>query len=139
MRYIAINPQKARKFVTKGVNLSLRNPVALIPPGLEGEFMAKIIDGLKSKEIFEISDSDIIVSEQAKIDAVNDEEQAIGTIGTIKSLPNKEGKSKILQHTITMPPADDDDDNDNNDDEIKEIHNTGIILTDIIEEYDENE
>lgn len=54
--YIAINPQKCRRFTTKGINLSILKPVSAVPVDLDDECMERIKLAIQNEEIFEIDD-----------------------------------------------------------------------------------
>jgi hypothetical protein len=54
--YIALNPDKAKRFTTKGIHLTPSKPVAYVQPGLEPEFAAAIAAGLADGSLIQIDD-----------------------------------------------------------------------------------
>lgn len=52
--WIALNPEKAHRFTTKGINLSKAKPAAYVPPELEPQFLMRINTALAAGEIIRI-------------------------------------------------------------------------------------
>lgn len=124
--WIAINPAKAHRFTTKGINLSKSNPSAFVPPDLESEFMAKIRNALRTGEIIEIeSNSEQIatIPKQAAVTKVDESEIDDKVIRVEGTVDEETGKKTI---TLTMP------DKDGKVHESKE-GGPAIILTDIVD------
>lgn len=137
--FIALNPQKCRKFITKGINLNLKSPVAMVPPDLEPEFMNKIRRGIANQEIFEIDNlsvNNITVKDQATVDKVKEEnERSVGTL-EIKEIEDEDGnKQKVNVLTFS-----EDEEHEENDEPriITSTLGTGM-LTPIKETFDDEE
>lgn len=137
-RYFCLNPKKARKFTTKGINLTLMKPVGAVPPDLDEEFMARIRDAVKKGEIFEIPATQVKglkIQGQATVEEAEDSEERVA--GSFKAEVDEKMdadgvlKRKVTGYTITMP---DEEGKVKTDEEGKP---QGIILTGIESEHDE--
>lgn len=106
---IALNPKKCRRFTTKGINLSPKQPMTRIPLDLEDEFMNRIYDGLQKGEIVSLDENEM---EQWELDGVGShdapdrpENQDWNTDTTVSmelGPKRADGKRKILGHTLTI-------------------------------------
>ena len=103
--WIILNPAKAHRFTTKGINLHKNAPTALVPPDLELEFMTCIKTA--------ISDGTLIRVDSNSLDGLSIAKQAsLGTI-TDDEVKNKSAQLTWDQNeegqwvsTLSMPDAD---------------------------------
>lgn len=134
IKFIGINPEKCRRFTTKGINLSMRNPVAMVPPGLEDEFMARIVQGLRDGKIIEIPEANLEgtqIKNQGKLEELK-EEQTDKEFDLDKEYSTDEhGRKKVETYTIVCA-------SDDEEAEVKTVRKGGLISS-IIEEEIEDE
>ena len=55
--WVILNPEKAHRFVTKGINLHKKSPTAIIDPGLPYEFRQKVNTAIADGTLIEIKDN----------------------------------------------------------------------------------
>lgn len=110
--FIALNPQKCRKFITKGINLNLKSPVAMVPPDIGAEFMAKINQAIDDELIFKVdnlSTNTVTVNKQASVEKVEEnDERSVGKI-EVKEIEDEDGEKQKVQ--VLTFYSDDDDEN----------------------------
>ena len=128
--WIVLNPKKAHRFTTKGINLHKGAPTAFVDPGLDQEFVHAIERAIADGRVIRISGDQIdgfTINNQAKIQTINEEDTDLK--GSVKSGLDDDGTRVNI---ITMP---DRDGHVKNDEPVKR----GIILTDIRDEPLEDE
>lgn len=82
--YVTINPKKVRRFTTKGIHLTLRNPVGYVPESLEPEFMSKISQAIRDEHLIVVPDDasmGILVPGVGQTEGARDsDEQSLGDV-----------------------------------------------------------
>ena len=102
--WIVLNPKKAHRFTTKGINLHKGAPTAFVDPGLDQEFVHAIERAIADGRVIRISGDQIdgfTINNQAKIQTINEEDTDLK--GSVKSGLDEDG---IRINTITMPDCD---------------------------------
>ena len=129
--YVALNPQKARNFTTKGIRLTLLTPVAHVGEDLEPEFRERIDQAIRDQVLYVVPDNEangLIIPGIGSSGGVNSEEESRGDylvkcnpdseVQEIKDMFGTVRKTRKLVYTLTLP-----------EDPEAEKH-SGIILTD---------
>lgn len=121
--WIVLNPKKAHRFTTKGINLHKSAPTAFIDPGVGAETMAAINRAIADGKIIRVSGNKmdgLVIPKQAKISTVDTED--VETQAYTKHIRDEEGR--VLSTVIVMP-----------DEEGKavegEVEQKGVIMTGI--------
>ena len=121
--WIILNPKKAHRFTTKGINLHKSAPTAFIDPGVGAETMAAINRAIADGKIIRVSGNKmdgLVIPKQAKISTVDTED--VETQAYTKHIRDEEGR--VLSTVIVMP-----------DEEGKavegEVEQKGVIMTGI--------
>jgi len=121
--WIVLNPKKARRFTTQGINLYKGAPTAFIQPDTSMEVMAAINRAIVEGRIYSVEGNEmdgLTIPDQAQITNINMTE--VDSSGSTTVIRNDEGK--IIGTVLTMP---DEDGNVNK----KKTHQQNIILTGI--------
>ncbi|TFH51808.1 MAG: hypothetical protein E4H01_00080 [Lysobacterales bacterium] len=115
--YIALNPQKAKQFTTKGVHLSLAKPVMFIAEDLEPEFREKIDEAIRNQILYVVSDNEangLIMPGIGSTGGVKTEEKSLGnytvrrdaTDDEIQEVKDPFGtvrRTRKIMYTLTLP------------------------------------
>lgn len=102
--WIVLNPTKAHRFTTKGINLHKGAPTAFVPPELENEYRAIIERAIVDGRLIRVTGNTLkgmIIPNQAKIEDISHEDTDM-TVG-VKYETNEDG---VRVTTITMPDRD---------------------------------
>ena len=121
--WIILNPQKAHRFTTKGINLHKSAPTAFVGPDTDQETIATITRAISDGRIIRVSGNEskgMIIPKQAKISGVDTEDT--GAVIHTKYIRDENGK--IISTVIVMP---DEDGNVKN----AEPKQAGVIMTGI--------
>lgn len=138
IRYIALNPKKCRKFITKGINLNFKNPIASFPSDLEPEFMMRINTAIAEGKVFELDSNAaaLHIPGQAAFDfeSDHDSEDSGDVVGkkVVKEIVEEDGTKKKV-HIIQFFG---DENTKNKDTEQKII--TPTIIGNVVDEHDED-
>jgi hypothetical protein len=131
--WIILNPQKAHRFTTKGINLHRSAPTAFIDPNTSGEVMMTINRAIADGKLIRVQGNKMdgmVIPKQAKISTIDTED--IETKAHTKYIRDEQGR--ILSTVIVMPDA------DGNAVEGEVEEPKGIILTGVIQsDRDEDE
>jgi hypothetical protein len=123
--WIILNPKKAHRFTTKGINLHKGAPTAFVKPDTEPEIMLAINRAIGDGRVLRIQGNEMtgmVIPKQAKIGSVDTEDT--DTVVRTQSVRDENGK--IVSTVIVMP---DEDGNVKN----AEPKQAGVILTGISE------
>lgn len=105
--WIVLNPRKAHRFTTKGINLHKSAPTAFVDPDTSSEVLAHIERAIAEGKILKIEGNSMkgmIIPKQAKIEDLTHEDTE-KTVST-KCEKNEDG---VLVTTITMSGGEDDE------------------------------
>jgi len=130
--WVILNPKKAHRFTTKGINLHKSAPTAFIDPGTSNEVMLTINRAINDGKLIRIQGNKMtgmVIPKQAKISNVDNED----TDAKVHTQHVRNDNGKILSTVIVMP------DKDGNAVE-GEARQSGVILTGITQsDRDEDE
>jgi hypothetical protein len=130
--WIVLNPKKAHRFTTKGINLHKGAPTAFVKPDTDPETMGAINRAIGDGRILRIQGNEMqgmVIPKQAKIGSVDTED----TDTVVRTQYVRDEQGNILSTVIVMP---DEDGNVKN----AEPKQGGVILTGISEtDRDEDE
>jgi len=130
--WIILNPKKAHRFTTKGINLHRSAPTAFVDPNIGAETMAAITRAIADGQLIRVAGNKmdgLVIPKQAKISTVDTEDTE--TQAHIKHIRDEEGR--VLSTVIVMP----DEDGNAVEGEAKQ---TGVIMTGITQsDRDEDE
>ena len=115
--YIALNPQKARQFTTKGIHLTLLKPIGFVSTELEGEFRVKIDEAIRDQVLYVIPDSEatgLIMPGIGSTGGVKTEEESKGNytvkrdaadeeIKEVKDMFGNVRRTRKIMYTLTLP------------------------------------
>jgi len=124
--WIILNPKKAHRFTTKGINLYKGAPTAFVKPDTDPETMTAINRALAGGMIIRVQGNDMdgmVIPKQAKIGNVDTEE----TDTVVRTRHVRDDNGKILSTVIVMP------DEDGNVED-KPARQSGVIITGIVDE-----
>jgi hypothetical protein len=116
--YVALNPKKIRQFTTKGIHLTLVQPVGYVPDDLEPHFRAKIDKALQDEELFTVAEDEatgLILPQIGSSSGVKTDEEARGTytvdrkdLGETQDVVDPFGKKfKVRRRMITLKFSED--------------------------------
>jgi hypothetical protein len=128
--YIALNPQKARNFTTKGIRLTLITPVAFVSEELESEFREVVDQAIRDQVVYVVPDCEatgLIIPGIGSSGGVKQVEESKGNytvkrdaaddnIQEVKDPFGTVRRTRKIMYTLTLPK--------------EEEAETGIILTD---------
>ena len=104
---IALNPKKSSRWNTKGINLSLKQPVAMVPKDLDNEFIMRIQTAIANEEIFEVDSTSLEnlklkgVGEVGQVDEAEvQHEDAV--CGRQVSEPDENGQRRVESYFIAI-------------------------------------
>lgn len=103
--WIILNPKKAHRFTTKGINLHKSAPTAFVGPDTSKEAMMTINRAISDGRIIRISGDEskgMIIPKQAKISGVGTED----TDATVHTKYVRDENGKVLSTIIVMPDED---------------------------------
>ena len=116
--YVALNPQKARNFTTKGIHLTLSNPVGFVDPHLELGAREKIDEAIRNEELIVVPDDEqgFIVKGIGSTTEIQTEEESKGDLSidceninkdkNLQSVKDPFGdmrRVRKVMYTLTMP------------------------------------
>ena len=115
--YVALNPQKARHFTTKGIHLTLMKPIAYVSTELEAEFREKIDEAIRQEVLYVVPDSEAAGMNLAGIGSSSGVEEEAGSVGmmtidkassakdihVVRDMFGNERRSRKVTYTITLP------------------------------------
>jgi hypothetical protein len=132
---IMLNPKKGSRWTTKGINLSVRHPVAQVPDDLEEEFLERIRSALASGEILEVDSTrleNIKLEEVGELESIeeSDIDQPEVKVGRVLSEPDELGRRKVNSYFLQVEGDPEAADESAPKDPI-------IILTDIEDEHED--
>ena len=123
--WIILNPKKASRFTTKGINLHRSAPTAFVDPGIGLEVMTAINRAISDGRLIRVQGNTIdgmTIPQQAQIGSIDTEDTE--TVASTQCVRDEQGK--ITANVLVMP----DRDGNVSDEPPKQ---RGIIITDIID------
>lgn len=130
--WIILNPKKAHRFTTKGINLHRGAPTAFVDPSIGAETMTAITRAIADDKIIRVVGNKmdgLVIPKQATISTIDTED----TEAQAHTRYIRDEQGRVLSTVIVMP------DEDGN---VKEgtVKQTGIILTGVTQsDRDEDE
>ena len=121
--WIVLNPKKAHRFTTKGINLCKTTPTAFVDPSLDAEVKAVISKAINDGRVIAVQGDDLDgvgIHNQAKIETVSEEDT--GKLAGVKSGLDEDGNRV---NVIVMPGLDGK--------AASKVQKRGVIITDIEE------
>lgn len=114
--YIALNPQKSKRFTTKGINLTLSKPVGFVADDIEDIFKFKIDEAIRNGELVVVPDNEggIFIQGLGSTSSIETDEQSKGNYTVSKDIDNKEFQEvkdpfgtvrrvRKMTYTLTLP------------------------------------
>lgn len=116
--YITLNPAKIRSFTTKGIRLTLSNPVGFVDPDLELGAREKIDEAIRNEELIVVPDNEqgFIVKGIGSTSTIETEEESKGNLSidceninkdkNLQSVKDPFGdirRVRKVMYTLTMP------------------------------------
>jgi hypothetical protein len=116
--YITLNPIKIRTFTTKGIRLTLSNPVGFVDPNLELGAREKIDEAIRNEELIVVPDDEqgFIVKGIGSTGTIETEEESKGDLSidceninkdkNLQSVKDPFGdmrRVRKVMYTLTMP------------------------------------
>ncbi len=116
--YITLNPAKIRSFTTKGIRLTLSNPVGFVDPDLEFGAREKIDEAIRNEELIVVPDNEqgFIVKGIGSTSTIETEEESKGNLSidceninkdkNLQSVKDPFGdirRVRKVMYTLTMP------------------------------------
>ena len=100
--WIVINPSKAHRFTTEGINLDKKNPTAYVNPNFKPEVMMRINTALAEGKILRIDGKESFkIQDQAELSLVGRTENDDKKIRA--EVERDPDTNRITSTTITMP------------------------------------
>lgn len=121
--WIILNPKKAHRFTTKGINLHKSAPTAFVDPSIGPEVMATISRAIADGKLIRVTGNKMdgmVIPKQAKITNIDTED----TDNKVHTRYIRDDNGRVLSTVIVMPDAD----GNVTDAPVKQ---TGIIMTGI--------
>ena len=121
--WIILNPKKAHRFTTQGINLCKTTPTAFVDPSLSSEVKAVIAKAISDGRVISIQGDDLAglgIHNQAKIESVNEEDT--DKLAGVRSGLDEDGNRV---NVIVMPGRDGKS--------VSKVQKRGVIITDIEE------
>jgi len=103
--WIVLNPKKAHRFTSKGINLHKGAPTAFVKPDTDQETMMAITRAIGEGKVLRIQGNEIqgmVIPNQAKIGGVDTED----TKAVVRTQHVRDENGKILSTVIVMPDED---------------------------------
>ena len=116
--YITINPIKVKTFTTKGIRLTLSNPIGFVPNDLESMFREKIDEAIRNEELIVVPDNEqgFVVKGIGSTTGIETEEESKGDLSidceniskdkNLQSVKDPFGdmrRVRKVMYTLTMP------------------------------------
>ncbi len=124
--WIVLNPQKAHRFTTQGINLYKGSPTAFIGPDTPGDVMVTINRAIAEGRVIRMQGNEMkgmVIPNQARISQVDDND----TSTVVRTQYIRDDNGKIISTVIVMP------DKEGNAELVEVKPKSGAIITGITE------
>lgn len=136
--WIILNPQKAHRFTTKGINLHNSAPTAFIDPSTSPEIMQTINRAISDGKIIRVTGNKMdgmVIPKQAKMTTIDTED----TKNKVHTRYIRDDNGRILSTVIVMPDVDGNFKDTPDKDKRSGVILTGITNSDRDEDEDDGE